>query len=78
MNWMIDGLYGDLYRQAMGYPQLQPHDEWEIERNRKALAAPTQQLADRFPALIRSWTGRLASLVGGITTTQHSLERKVS
>ena len=32
MNWMIDGLYGDLYRTAMGYRTLKPHDEWEIER----------------------------------------------
>jgi hypothetical protein len=33
MNWMIDGLYGDLYRTAMGYRTLKPHDEWEIERH---------------------------------------------
>jgi hypothetical protein len=33
MNWMIDGLYGDLYRTAMGYRPLKPHDEWEIERH---------------------------------------------
>ena len=33
MNWMIDGLYGDLYRTAMGYRALRPDDEWEIERN---------------------------------------------
>ena len=33
MNWMIDGLHGDLYRTAMGYRTLTPHDEWEIERN---------------------------------------------
>ena len=34
MNWMIDGLYGDDYRTAMGYRPLTPHahDEWEIER----------------------------------------------
>jgi hypothetical protein len=31
MNWMIDGLYGDLYRTAMGYRQLQPHDDWQPE-----------------------------------------------
>ena len=33
MNWMIDGLYGDLYRTAMGYRTLKPLDEWEIERH---------------------------------------------
>ena len=33
MNWMIDGLYGDLYRTAMGYRTLKLHDEWEIERH---------------------------------------------
>ena len=32
MNWMIDGLYGDDYRTAMGYRALTPHNEWEIER----------------------------------------------
>ena len=32
MNWMIDGVHGDLYRTAMGYRSLTPHDEWEIER----------------------------------------------
>jgi hypothetical protein len=31
MNWMIDGLYGDLYRTAMGYRQLQPHDDRQPE-----------------------------------------------
>ena len=38
MNWMIDGLYGDDYRTAMGYRALTPHDEWEIER--QTAAAP--------------------------------------
>lgn len=33
MNWMIDGLYGDLYRTAMGYRTLANHDEWEIEKH---------------------------------------------
>ena len=41
MNWMIDGLYGDDYRTAMGYRPLTPHahDEWEIER--QTAAAPS-------------------------------------
>ena len=40
MNWMIDGVHGDLYRTAMGYRPLTPHahDEWEIER--QTAAAP--------------------------------------
>lgn len=34
MNWMIDGAHGDLYRRAMGFPELRAaQDEWEIERN---------------------------------------------
>jgi len=34
MNWMIDGAYGDLYRRAMGFPELgEAQDEWEIERS---------------------------------------------
>ena len=38
MNWMIDGVHGDLYRTAMGYRALTPHahDEWEIERQKSA------------------------------------------
>ena len=33
MNWMVDGVHGDLYRAAMGYPQLEiAPDELEIER----------------------------------------------
>ena len=41
MNWMIDGLYGDDYRTAMGCRALTPHahDEWEIER--QVAAAPS-------------------------------------
>ena len=41
MNWMIDGVHGDLYRTAMGYRPLtpEPHDEWEIER--QTAAAPS-------------------------------------
>ena len=29
MNWMIDGAHGDLYRTAMGYRPLKPHEELE-------------------------------------------------
>ncbi len=33
MNWMIDGLYGDLYRTAMGFPAHNAaNDEWDIKR----------------------------------------------
>ena len=75
MNWMIDGAYGDLYRQAMGYSQLQPHDEWEIERRGKTPAqAETVGLSTRMG----SWLGRLANQFRGITATQLNFERKVS
>ena len=36
MNWMIDGAYGDLYRGAMGYEQLKPHNELEPAMNGSA------------------------------------------
>jgi hypothetical protein len=41
MNWMVDGVHGDLYRTAMGYRPLTPHahDEWDIER--QTAAAPS-------------------------------------
>ena len=36
MNWMIDGVHGDLYRQAMELPKLKASaDEWSVERNLK-------------------------------------------
>ena len=59
MNWMIDGLHGDLYRTAMGYRALTPHDEWEIERHmakgpslfRRAQVAMRKLLATERAAL---------------------------
>ena len=76
MNWMIDGLYGDLYRTAMGYRELRPLDEWEIERLGKTSAAPAQPAAARVPVRIGSWLGRLASQLRGIIATLHDPERK--
>ena len=75
MNWMIDGLYGDLYRTAMGYRELPPLDEWEIERRGKI---PAKAETIRFSTRIGAWLGRLAKQYRGIAATQHSLERKVS
>ncbi|MCB1377950.1 MAG: hypothetical protein KDK89_06240 [Alphaproteobacteria bacterium] len=40
MMWMIDGLYGDLYRTAMHTPpQERALHEWEIERGNAELAS---------------------------------------
>ena len=78
MNWMIDGLYGDLYRTAMGYRELPPLEEWEIERLGKISPAPAQPETVRLSTRIGSWLGRLASQARGITATQPRLERKVS
>ena len=72
MNWMIDGLYGDLYRTAMGYRELPPPDEWEIERRGKI---PAQAERLRLSARMGSWLGRLANQFRGITAIQHSLAR---
>lgn len=59
MNWMIDGLYGDLYRTAMGYRTLMPHDEWEIERH----MAKGPSLFQRAKAAMRKfWATERAAL----------------
>ena len=75
MNWMIDGLYGDLYRTAMGYRELPPLDEWEIERRGKI---PAQLETIRLSTRMGSWLGRLANQFRNIAATQRSLEKKVS
>lgn len=44
MQWMIDGLYGDLYRSAMHMPRLESsRDEWEIERRMKSPRRKTRR-----------------------------------
>ena len=62
MNWMIDGAHGNLYRQAMDYPQLDAaRDEWEIERTmhlrkakpRKPLLAPAKTATLALVARLR-------------------------
>ena len=75
MNWMIDGAYGDLYRQAMGYSQPQSLDEWEIERRGRIAAKPEKE---RLSTRTGSWLGRLANQFRRITATQLSLETKGS
>jgi hypothetical protein len=66
MNWMIDGLYGDLYRTAMGYRALTPHDgastlhdEWEIERH---LAKKPSLLRRAQAAMRKLWATERAAL----------------
>ena len=55
MQWMIDGAYGDLYRTAMGYRQLKPHNESEN-------CLPSRPSVFRtFARAIRSLAGRLLS-----------------
>lgn len=74
MNWMIDGLYGDDYRIAMGYRALTAHDEWEIER----------QTGTKHGLLLRSlagiqqiWAkGRVSLLTAGTYTS--AKERSIS
>jgi hypothetical protein len=66
MNWMIDGAYGDLYRQAMGHP-LQDGclDEWETERRmgRARRASRTTPAAPgRRRTLVIGWLIAAASL----------------
>jgi hypothetical protein len=74
MHWMIDGAHGDLYRTAMGYPELQNHDEWAIERARRPAKTEHRAAAS-------SLFTRLASLAGqcrSIFSRQPVLERKPS
>ena len=59
MNWMIDGLYGDLYRTAMGYRTLAPHDEWEIERH---MAKGPSLFRRAYAALRKFWATERAAL----------------
>jgi hypothetical protein len=76
MNWMIDGAYGDLYRESMGYPRLQPHDEWEVERNlgtanrRSRTAAAKRYAANAF--------NHLAAALQRAALALHQPERNVS
>lgn len=74
MNWMIDGAYGDYYRTAMGYPRLQAHDEWEIERH----AGKSTNLRQRLLASTRKLrtTGRNALQSAGARVSAR--ERTVS
>jgi hypothetical protein len=69
MNWMIDGAHGDLYRKAMGYPALTPHDEWEIEREPKEAPAPSR---------VRSFLSHACNWLAQAFAHQPLPERKVS
>jgi hypothetical protein len=61
MNWMIDGLYGNDYRTAMGYRALTPHahDEWEIDRQ---TAAKAGLLLRTLVVIKKTWANGRASL----------------
>jgi hypothetical protein len=73
MNWMIDGLYGDLYRTAMGYRALRPDDEWEIERH--MVKGPS--LFQRAKAAMRKfWATERAAL--HLSSTQVSAKERAA
>jgi hypothetical protein len=58
MNWMIDGAYGDLYRKAMGFPELRAaQDEWEIERSS---GRTPRTVRDPFAGLVQRLAASLA------------------
>ena len=59
MNWMIDGVHGDLYRTAMGYRPLTPHDEWEIERQMTKRPNPFRRAQ---AAMRKLWAAERAAL----------------
>lgn len=61
MNFMIDGAYGDLYRRAIGHPQLLPAvDEWEIERR---LGSQPRRSHNSLKGLLQRVAGSLISTV---------------
>jgi hypothetical protein len=67
MNWMIDGVYGDQYRTAMGYQALTPHDEWEVERQ---MAKKPSQSRRAMAAMRKLWAmGRAALRLAGTRVT---------
>jgi hypothetical protein len=76
MNWMIDGLYGDDYRTAMGYRPLTPHapDEWEIERQ----IAPAPGLFKRALAGLKNNWARARASLQTTGTYVSSKERTIS
>jgi hypothetical protein len=76
MNWMIDGVHGDLYRTAMGYRPLTPHaqDEWEIER--RTAAAPG--FFKRALAGIQNIWGRARASLQTAGTYAPAKERTIS
>ena len=73
MNWMIDGLYGDLYRTAMGYRTLKPHDEWEIERH---MAKGPSLFRRAKVAMRKLWATELTAL--HLSSTQVSAKERAS
>ena len=73
MNWMIDGVHGDLYRTAMGYSALTPHDEWEVERH----MAKRPSLIRRAQVAIRKfWATERAAL--HLAGTQVSVKERTA
>lgn len=76
MNWMIDGVYGEDYRIAMGYPLQQPHDEWDIERMQGAKERPARSAT--ITRIATNAFNRLTVLVLSAVATLHQPERKVS
>ncbi len=77
MNWMIDGLYGDLYRTAMGYRALTPHDEWEIEWEIERRMSKRPSLLRRAQAAMRKlWVTERAAL--HLASTQVSTKERIA
>lgn len=61
MNWMIDGVHGDLYRQAMKFPKLNASsDEWDVERNLKTPQPHPPHHLRHAITRVTAWFRRLA------------------
>jgi hypothetical protein len=72
MNWMIDGVHGDLYRRAMGYPELKPAtDEWEIERS---IGRKPRSLQNPVPGLSKRLSASISSIIETLRSALRSKE----
>jgi hypothetical protein len=58
MNFLIDGAYGDLYREAMGHRRLLPaRDVWETEQHKgnELQPEPKPKVKAQFLKRLAAW-----------------------
>ena len=76
MNWMIGGVYGDLYRIAMGDRREGAQlDEWEIERRMGEANTHSSSQDGRYWHRVATFAKRFRRLSGSCTGPGCSPER---